>query len=132
MALTADEIHANAQTQLTGHEDGLVACWPLDDGKGQNPRNLQPYRIRLTLGWTAAVDDGDPIWMEVTDPQAIRAADFDGDGTVGFQDFIQFAKRYGANEGDTNYDAAFDLDSDRKIGFTDFILFAKVYGQSTG
>ncbi|HCR18357.1 MAG TPA: hypothetical protein DIU35_12825, partial [Candidatus Latescibacteria bacterium] len=61
--------------------------------------------------------------------------DFDGDGTVGFRDFIQFAQKYGAKDGDgvsvglPEYEAKFDLDSSGEVGFRDFILFAQSYGK---
>ena len=40
------------------------------------------------------------------------AADFDGDGAVGFSDFLQFIAKYGLSWGDAGYDARFDLDGD--------------------
>ena len=55
--------------------------------------------------------------------------DFDGDGEVGFTDFIMFAQVFGANKGDGRYAAKFDLDQDDNIGFTDFIQFAQAYGK---
>ena len=55
--------------------------------------------------------------------------DFDGDGTVGFSDFLQFAGQYGAHQGDGQYEARYDLDSDGAISFSDFLIFANSYGQ---
>ena len=55
--------------------------------------------------------------------------DFDGDGTVGFTDFVQFAGNYGTQEGDGTYDARFDLDGDGNVGFSDFLALAGLYGQ---
>ncbi|MDA0746102.1 MAG: PKD domain-containing protein [bacterium] len=55
--------------------------------------------------------------------------DFDGDGTVGFRDFVAFAGVFGAQSGDGRYDAKFDLTSSGDIGFSDFILFAMAYGK---
>jgi hypothetical protein len=57
-------------------------------------------------------------------------ADFDGDGTVGFGDFIAFAGVFGANSASDNWDPKFDLDGDGEIGFTDFLAFAGVFGQA--
>ena len=57
-------------------------------------------------------------------------ADFDGDGTVGFADFLEFAGQYGTQRGDGRYQAKYDLNSDGKIDFADFLLFAGSYGQS--
>ena len=58
-----------------------------------------------------------------------QASDFDGDGTIGFGDFLQFASGFGAAEGDANYDSRLDLDKDGSVGFTDFLSFAAVFGQ---
>lgn len=57
--------------------------------------------------------------------------DFDGDGSVGFQDFIQFASAFGSQTGGTRYDTRLDLDVSGDIGFPDFILFAQAFGQTT-
>ncbi len=55
--------------------------------------------------------------------------DFDGDGTVGFTDFIAFAAAFGKSSGDEDFDARFDLDGDGTVGFTDFIKFAAAFGR---
>ena len=55
--------------------------------------------------------------------------DFDGDGTVGFADFVQLAASYGSQEGDGTYDARFDLDGDGSVGFSDFLAFSGQFGQ---
>ena len=59
------------------------------------------------------------------------ASDFDGDGTVGFGDFVQFAAQFGLSQVDEGYDARYDLDGNGAIGFSDFVIFAKVFGNST-
>ena len=51
---------------------------------------------------------------------ATAASDFDGDGTVGFADFVQFAAQFGLSRGDEGYDASYDLDGNGAIGFGDF------------
>ena len=43
--------------------------------------------------------------------------DFDGDGTIGFGDFVKFAAKFGLSQGDVGYDAQFDLDGDGAVGF---------------
>ena len=55
--------------------------------------------------------------------------DFDGDGTVGFPDFLQFAANFGLSQGDTGYDARFDLDGDGSVAFSDFLIFAGSFGK---
>lgn len=65
-----------------------------------------------------------------TDPgdQGSPSPDFDGDGTVGFGDFLQFASAFGKSQGDDGYDGRFDLDGDNSIGFGDFLQFATAFG----
>ncbi len=55
--------------------------------------------------------------------------DFDGDGNVGFSDFLKFAAQFGLSQGDTGYDARFDLDGNGTVGFSDFLIFASSFGQ---
>ncbi|MDE3258695.1 MAG: Ig-like domain-containing protein [Gemmatimonadota bacterium] len=57
--------------------------------------------------------------------------DFDGDGTVGFADFLKFAAQFGMSRGEEGYDARFDLDGNGAIGFSDFLIFAGAFGTST-
>jgi len=57
-----------------------------------------------------------------------RSADFDGDGTVSFPDFVLFADRFG-NEALDPSDEPFDLDRDERIGFSDFVIFSDRYGK---
>ena len=59
---------------------------------------------------------------------AASSPDFDGDGTVGFSDFVQFASRFGEQQGDAGFDARFDLDGNGEIGFSDFLIFARNFG----
>ena len=60
---------------------------------------------------------------------ATLSPDFDGDGTVGFSDFLQFAARFGKQRGDAGFDARFDLDANGEIGFSDFLIFARNFGK---
>ena len=63
---------------------------------------------------------------------ATRSPDFDGDGTVGFSDFVAFASNFGAQRGDAAFDARFDLDGDGETGFSDFVAFARQFGTAVG
>ena len=56
-------------------------------------------------------------------------SDFDGDGTVGFSDFLIFAGVFSAREGDEKYDTRYDLNGDGEIGFSDFVIFAQNFGK---
>ncbi len=55
--------------------------------------------------------------------------DFDGDGTIGFGDFVIFAGVFGARHGDEEYDARVDLNGDGEIDFSDFVIFAQNFGK---
>ena len=55
--------------------------------------------------------------------------DFDGDGTVGFSDFLLFAENFGLSHGDDGFDARFDLNGDWEVGFSDFVIFSRNFGR---
>ena len=55
--------------------------------------------------------------------------DFDGDGTIGFGDFVKFVAKVGLSQGDAGYDAQYDLNDDAEIGFADFLIFAENFGK---
>ncbi len=50
--------------------------------------------------------------------------DFNDDGAVDFQDFIQFAQAFGTRQ------TLYDLDSDGTVAFGDFLLFVRAFGQT--
>lgn len=56
-------------------------------------------------------------------PVQTDASDFNNDGIVDFDDFLQFA------DGFQRGDARFDLDGDGQTGFTDFLEFARAFGR---
>ena len=55
--------------------------------------------------------------------------DFDGDGTIGFGDFVLFAGVFGSIQGDEKFEAGYDLNADGEIGFGDFVIFARNFGK---
>ncbi|MDA0685141.1 MAG: SGNH/GDSL hydrolase family protein [Bacteroidetes bacterium] len=61
---------------------------------------------------------------------SVRSPDFNGDGQVGFSDFVHFAGTYGSKLGDTRYDSRTDLDGNGAIEFSDFVLFVQDYGSA--
>ena len=75
----------------------------------------------------ATIADLKPVTFTAT---ARAVSDFDGDGTVGFTDFIQFAAQFGLSQGDDGYDARYDLDGNGAIGFSDFLIFAGAFGKN--
>ena len=62
--------------------------------------------------------------------EALGLADFDGDGTVGFGDFVLFAAHFGQNQADEGFEARYDLDGNGAIGFSDFLIFAGAFGKN--
>ncbi len=52
------------------------------------------------------------------------SADIDGDGTVGFPDFLLLAGAFGSSAGQEFYLVEADLDGDDTVGFSDFLIFA--------
>ncbi len=81
----------------------------------------------VTLAESAASSDV-VTTTDVISFNANLSPDFDGDGTVGFSDFLQFAGQYGARQGDGQYEARYDLDGNGAIDFSDFLTFASSYG----
>ena len=84
---------------------------------------------QATIG--AGSDDGGATASAVNAKAEDTATipDFDGDGTIGFGDFLKFAEKFGLDQGDDGYDAQYDLNDDGEIGFSDFVLFAQNFGK---
>ena len=57
-----------------------------------------------------------------------ETGDFDGDGQVGFADFLMFVGQFGLGVSDSNYDARMDFDGDGVVGFADFVKFTGLFG----
>lgn len=57
-----------------------------------------------------------------------KQGDADGNGTVDFNDFVQFAQTFGRSQGDTGYNAVFDFDGNGTVDFSDFVTFATNFG----
>ena len=55
--------------------------------------------------------------------------DFDGDGTVGFPDFLAFVEHFGTSRGDGKYEAKYDLDGNGTVEFSDFLAFVNDFGK---
>ncbi len=100
---------------LTGHTDPINSVVYSPDGK--------------TLA--SAGYDGTILLWDVSSRDALQplAADFDGDGTVGFTDFLLFAAKFGLSWGDAGYDSRFDLDNDGEIRNQDWWIFLKSFGR---
>ena len=93
--------------------------------------------VAFTVSASMNVGDGTNIgetdMLTAATPLTFNAGptpDFDGDGMVGFSDFLEFAGQYGALRGDGRYQVRYDLNGDGRIGFSDFLSFARSYGNT--
>ena len=111
---------------------GQIGFKTLDGFEGETEITLTKAEIgnATTFENVASTPNNSVVIRSIgDDATAGPTPDFDGDGSVGFRDFIQFAQKFGSKEGDGTYDATFDLDSNAEVGFRDFILFAQFYGK---
>ena len=65
------------------------------------------------------------------DAQETKSADFDGNGTVDFTDFLTFVQGFGKSADQADFNANLDLDSNGTIDFSDFLLFVNAFGGSS-
>ena len=120
----------------------VVLSEPLYDDWGQEPNLTARYvTFRTETGASADIRlfvDGvrvlPPTFTWTTGAPWREAAsglksDFDGDGTVGFPDFIVLAQAFGSRSGDARYESRTDLDGDGAVAFPDFILFVQYFGR---
>ena len=59
----------------------------------------------------------------------VHRADFDGDGTVAFSDFLLLGSNFGSQQEDDAFDGRFDLDGDGSVAFGDFLEFSAQFGK---
>ena len=59
--------------------------------------------------------------------QETGSADFNGDGTIDFADFLLFAQGFGKSAGQADFNAKLDLNADGTIDFEDFLLFVNAF-----
>ena len=78
-------------------------------------------------GPSEAVSPALGVALQVAAPPS---PDFDGNGLVGFSDFVAFAGAFGAQRGDGKYVPAYDLNNDGTIAFNDFVIFATSFGEA--
>ena len=105
---------------VTAGAGTLSANADTTDAEGKAAIFLTLGEVLGTSTVTARVSDLDPVTFTAT---AEAKPDFDGDGTVGFEDFFLFAEAFGGS------DPRFDLDGSGSVDFADFFLFAEHFGQ---
>ncbi len=132
--------HANLQQDSTSFSVGVSS---LSGSATVNTGLVGTVRLRTTAafsdteiwlvdaelargGQTETISSAIGVALQVAAPPS---PDFDGNGLVGFSDFVAFAGVFGAQRGDSKYVAEFDLNNDGGIGFDDFVIFASSFGE---
>jgi type II secretory pathway pseudopilin PulG len=59
----------------------------------------------------------------------ILPADFNGDGSVNFPDFLQLVQNFNKKTGDVGFDSKLDLNNNGSIDFHDFLQFVQSFGK---
>ena len=116
---------------VRGPEEGFTLSLPVEGeleelSFGGSPIDSAPNEGILLL---ELAGEGDLLVQPTSGSTAPeeKTADFDGDGTVGFDDFFLFADAFGQPA--TGDFARFDLSGDAQISFDDFFLFADAFGR---
>ena len=106
---------------------GLVGTLRLRTTASFSDTEVWMVEAELTRdGQTETISRAVGVALQVAAP---ASPDFDGNGVVGFSDFVAFAGLFGAQRGDGKYVAAFDLNGDGGVGFDDFLIFASSFGE---
>ena len=127
-------LHANFRLSRNGESILLVDS----DERGNSLVDEVTFSEQQTdISYGRYPDGGDSLrelFVPTPGTQNLRTgktSDFDGDGSVAFQDFLQFAQHFGSRDGDGGFDSRFDLDDDGDVGFSDFLRFAQDFGTAS-
>lgn len=121
--------------------EGVVVTFAVTAGGGTlsvetdttdaNGRAQTVLRLGSGIGTNIVVASVSGVDQTVTfTSEALATSDFDGDGAVGFRDFVLFARNFGLSKNDDGFDTRFDLNADGEIGFQDFVAFARDFGKT--
>jgi hypothetical protein len=108
----------------SGSGDGLLGAFTFEVGQafsGSSQMTLTSLGATLSTG--SIKNKTLEIVLSLTEKSGL-AGDFNGDGSVGFPDFLAFAGAFGKES------VEFDLTGDGKVGFPDFLIFAGNFGKS--
>lgn len=117
--------------------DGRAVVITPDGTGGRRARVLDVLRYRDGSGRLRDFPDGEGefilangVWLPAfEEAPVVLSADFDGNGTVGFSDFLALAQAFGSHAGTAGWDARFDLNDDGEVGFRDFLVLAAQFGR---
>ena len=119
----------------SGSYDKTIKLWDVTTGEnvitleghtfGVHSVAFSPYSTTLASGSR----DGTVLLWDISEFDKSPMSDFNGDGAVGFGDFLLFVAQFGLSQDDEGYEARFDLDGDGTIGFGDFLIFTNDFGK---
>lgn len=66
--------------------------------------------------------------IDQLEARRMMTADIDGDGTVGFTDFLMLSAEYGQNV--PLFSSPTDIDGNGEVGFSDFLILSRNYGST--
>lgn len=109
----------------SGSGSGLLGSFMFEVGSGfSQSSQMTVTSLGATLLSGVIKKKNLQIVLSLTEKSGL-AGDFDGDGSVGFGDFLGFAGAFGKES------TTFDLDGDGRVGFGDFLIFATNFGKSS-
>ena len=87
------------------------------------PKDMAEEAMRLRERLEQYLESVD-AQMPVSNPNYVtgKSSDFNGDGQIDFEDFLEFVNAYGSEE------ARFDLDNSGRVDFADFLKFVDDFG----
>ena len=139
--LQVQNVNRDTLLDLSGYvadvdDDTAVLVWKVENASTLGASISEGGKLLLTVpgGWA----DSEALILSAEDPHgasgsatlllyAAKRGDFDGNGEVGFSDFIAFALHFGSQEGGPGYSALYDLDANGSVGFSDFVQFALLF-----
>jgi len=135
-----DLISKSVSSGLTGISGGTILnlatfnnrLYVPDQGSFTDPISggLKIYTVTDDLLVAGPISTGLPpssIAFISTQTTTNVPGDFNGDGNVGFTDFLQFTAAFGKTSSDSGFDAHFDLNNNDSVDFPDFLIFVSLF-----
>ena len=107
-----------------------AASFSIPPGSRKRFNAFGPHTRALAVSRTSGETLAYTFTLTPLDGASPAASDFDGDGRIGFGDFLAFADHFGLETGATGFDPTYDLDGDRQVAFSDFLIFVQNFSDS--